>query len=87
MFHGVLPDVYSIRHKAQKIYLRQRAALRWVVSRIQALQERRPSAVGMPESYFCDFQLRLVSTVLVPVFRPPWTRLDYRVGSFYTCPK
>ncbi|RYO74966.1 hypothetical protein DL766_006068 [Monosporascus sp. MC13-8B] len=51
-------DSYARRHEAQKIYLRQAAAQRWVEYREQALQGQRPSSSHRRQLRACDEQLR-----------------------------
>ncbi|KAH7326218.1 hypothetical protein B0I35DRAFT_129145 [Stachybotrys elegans] len=54
----VLLDAYSRRHEAQKIYLRQGAAQRWVKFREQALQGGRPNSSNRSPLRACDHHLR-----------------------------
>ncbi|KAI3342444.1 hypothetical protein F4824DRAFT_446121 [Ustulina deusta] len=54
----VLLDAISRRHEAQKIYLRQAAAQRWVEYREQVLQGQRPSTSNRRQLRACDEQLR-----------------------------
>ncbi|PHH70347.1 hypothetical protein CDD83_5464 [Cordyceps sp. RAO-2017] len=54
----VLLDAFSRRHEGQKIYLRQGAAQRWIESRDQVLQGRRPHPAVQPQLVACDHQLR-----------------------------
>lgn len=56
----VLLDAYSRRHEAQKIWLRQEAAQRWVDWRSQILQGQRPSSRHTSNLAACDQQLRAV---------------------------
>lgn len=58
----VLLDAYSRRHEAQKIYLRQQAAQRWISWREQVLQGQRPQPGNSEQLNACDRQLRMVST-------------------------
>ncbi|PSS27531.1 hypothetical protein M430DRAFT_55038 [Amorphotheca resinae ATCC 22711] len=53
----VLPDAYARRHEAQKIYLRQAAAQRWIDWRDQILQGQRPHAGHSEQLAACDAQL------------------------------
>lgn len=63
----VLLDAYGRRHEAQKIYLRQAAARRWVERR-NAIRQRGPPGAGTQAPLRAiDHQLRLVS--FLP-FRP-----------------
>ncbi|KAI0006539.1 hypothetical protein F4779DRAFT_557297 [Xylariaceae sp. FL0662B] len=54
----VLLDAYSRRHEAQKIYLRQAAAQRWVAYRDHVLQGQRPTPQHRRQLRACDEQLR-----------------------------
>ncbi|KAL7623247.1 hypothetical protein AAE478_006928 [Parahypoxylon ruwenzoriense] len=54
----ILLDAYSRRHEAQKIYLRQAAAQRWIEYREQVLQGQRPSNAHRRQLRACDDQLR-----------------------------
>ncbi|GAP85838.1 hypothetical protein SAMD00023353_1401350 [Rosellinia necatrix] len=54
----VLLDAIARRHEAQKIYLRQAAAQRWVEYREQVLQGGRPSSSNRRQLKACDDQLR-----------------------------
>ncbi|EMR64061.1 hypothetical protein MGN70_007661 [Eutypa lata] len=54
----VLLDAYARRHEAQKIYLRQAAAQRWIEYRDQVLQGQRPSSSHRRQLRACDEQLR-----------------------------
>ncbi|KAI1104758.1 hypothetical protein F4804DRAFT_177011 [Jackrogersella minutella] len=54
----VLLDAYSRRHEAQKIYLRQAAAQRWIEYRESVLQGQRPSNAHRRQLRACDDQLR-----------------------------
>ncbi|KAI0407724.1 hypothetical protein F4802DRAFT_524887 [Xylaria palmicola] len=54
----VLLDAIARRHEAQKIYLRQAAAQRWVEYREQVLQGQRPSSSTRRQLRACDEQLR-----------------------------
>ncbi|KAI8625711.1 hypothetical protein F5Y19DRAFT_479278 [Xylariaceae sp. FL1651] len=54
----VLLDAYARRHEAQKIYLRQAAAQRWIEYREQVLQGYRPSSTNRRQLRACDEQLR-----------------------------
>lgn len=58
--HRVLLDAYSRRHEAQKIWLRQGAAQRWIGWREQVLQGQRPHAGHAEQLAACDAQLRAV---------------------------
>lgn len=58
----VMLDAYSRRHEAQKIYLRQGAAQRWIGWRDQVLQGERPHSGHTEQLSACDAQLRVVST-------------------------
>ena len=61
--HGrVMLDAYSRRHEAQKIYLRQGAAQRWIGWRDQVLQGERPHTGHTEQLAACDAQLRVVSS-------------------------
>jgi hypothetical protein len=60
-------DAYSRRHEAQKIYLRQAAAQRWVGWREQVLQGQRPHAGHTEQLANCDAQLRVVSRDWSPI--------------------
>ncbi|KAH9892231.1 hypothetical protein F4778DRAFT_784598 [Xylariomycetidae sp. FL2044] len=51
-------DAYARRHEAQKIYLRQAAAQRWVEYRKHILQGRRPNSSHRRQLSACDEQLR-----------------------------
>ncbi|ORY65257.1 uncharacterized protein BCR38DRAFT_194048 [Pseudomassariella vexata] len=51
-------DAYARRHEAQKIYLRQAAAQRWVEYRDHILQGNRPSTAHRRQLRACDEQLR-----------------------------
>ncbi|CZT00741.1 uncharacterized protein RAG0_08660 [Rhynchosporium agropyri] len=55
----VMLDAYSRRHEAQKIYLRQGAAQRWIVWRDQVLQGDSPHAGYQELLSNCDAQLRV----------------------------
>jgi hypothetical protein len=59
----VLLDAYSRRHEAQKIYLRQGAAQRWIGWRDHVLQGQPPQAGHAEQLAACDAQLRVVSSV------------------------
>jgi len=54
----VMLDSYSRRHEAQKIYLRQQAAQRWIGYRDQVLNGERPHAGHNEQLAACDAQLR-----------------------------
>ncbi|KAI0206751.1 hypothetical protein F4808DRAFT_5547 [Astrocystis sublimbata] len=54
----VLLDAIARRHEAQKIYLRQAAAQRWIEYREQVLQGQRPSSSNRRQLRACDEQLR-----------------------------
>ncbi|KAI1380730.1 hypothetical protein F4677DRAFT_196075 [Hypoxylon crocopeplum] len=54
----ILLDAYARRHEAQKIYLRQAAAQRWVEYRERVLQGHRPSSSHRRQLRACDDQLR-----------------------------
>ncbi|QSZ36704.1 hypothetical protein DSL72_006587 [Monilinia vaccinii-corymbosi] len=54
----VLLDAFSRRHEAQKIYLRQGAAQRWISYRDQVLQGERPHTGHTDRLNACDVQLR-----------------------------
>ncbi|KAK6080418.1 hypothetical protein SCUP515_03437 [Seiridium cupressi] len=51
-------DAFARRHEAQKIYLRQAAAQRWIDYREQVLQGGRPTAAHRRQLRACDVQLR-----------------------------
>ncbi|KAI0151271.1 hypothetical protein BJ166DRAFT_386744 [Pestalotiopsis sp. NC0098] len=51
-------DAFARRHEAQKIYLRQAAAQRWIEYRGQVLQGGRPSPANRRQLRACDEQLR-----------------------------
>ncbi|KIN06409.1 hypothetical protein OIDMADRAFT_24723 [Oidiodendron maius Zn] len=55
----VLLDAYSRRHEAQKIYLRQGAAQRWIDWRDQVLQGQAPQAGHAQQLSACDAQLQV----------------------------
>lgn len=61
----VLLDAYSRRHEAQKIYLRQAAAQRWVGWREHVLQGQRPHSGHTDQLSACDAQLRVVSLQMI----------------------
>jgi hypothetical protein len=61
----VLLDAYSRRHEAQKIYLRQEAAQRWIGWRDSVLQGQRPHAGHTDQLAACDAQLRVVGTSIL----------------------
>lgn len=61
IFVRVLLDAYARRHEAQKIYLRQLAAQRWISWRDQVLQGQRPHAGHTESLAAIDQQLRVVS--------------------------
>ncbi|KAI1438488.1 hypothetical protein GGR50DRAFT_691350 [Xylaria sp. CBS 124048] len=54
----VLLDAIARRHEAQKIYLRQAAAQRWIEYRDQVLQGQRPTSANRRQLKACDDQLR-----------------------------
>ncbi|KAK7754010.1 hypothetical protein SLS62_004109 [Diatrype stigma] len=54
----VLLDAYARRHEAQKIYLRQAAAQKWIDNREQILQGQRPTSAHRRPLRVCDEQLR-----------------------------
>ncbi|KAI0017470.1 hypothetical protein F4780DRAFT_594065 [Xylariomycetidae sp. FL0641] len=54
----VLLDAFARRHVAQKIYLRQAAAQRWIEYREQVLQGQRPNSAHRRSLRACDEQLR-----------------------------
>ncbi|KAK0116937.1 hypothetical protein ONS96_012782 [Cadophora gregata f. sp. sojae] len=58
----VMLDAYARRHEAQKIYLRQGAAQRWIGWRDQVLQGERPHTGHTDQLAACDAQLRVVSS-------------------------
>jgi hypothetical protein len=60
-----LLDAYSRRHEAQKIYLRQEAAQRWIGWRDSVLQGQRPHAGHTDQLAACDAQLRVVGTSIL----------------------
>lgn len=60
----VLLDAFSRRHEAQKIYLRQGAAQRWISYRDHVLQGERPHSGHTDQLNACDAQLRAVSILL-----------------------
>ncbi|KAG9252062.1 uncharacterized protein F5Z01DRAFT_247476 [Emericellopsis atlantica] len=51
-------DALARRHEAQKIFLRQQAAQRWIEWRDQVLQGGRPSSKTRAALHACDLQLR-----------------------------
>ncbi|KAF3018116.1 hypothetical protein E8E14_007947 [Neopestalotiopsis sp. 37M] len=51
-------DAFARRHEAQKIYLRQAAAQRWIEYRGQVLQGGRPTSSNRRQLRACDEQLR-----------------------------
>ncbi|RFU36093.1 hypothetical protein B7463_g186, partial [Scytalidium lignicola] len=55
----VLLDAYARRHEAQKIYLRQAAAQRWIGWRDHVLQGQRPHAGHTEQLAACDEALRV----------------------------
>jgi hypothetical protein len=57
----VMLDAFARRHEAQKIYLRQGAALRWVEWRDSVLAGERPHGGNANQLDACDVQLRVVS--------------------------
>lgn len=59
----VLLDAYARRHEAQKIYLRQAAAQRWIEYREQVLQGGRPTSRNQSQLRHYDHQLRAVCFV------------------------
>ena len=59
----VLLDAYSRRHEAQKIYLRQSAAQRWIGWRDHTLQGQPPQVGHTEQLALCDAQLRVVSSL------------------------
>jgi hypothetical protein len=59
----VLLDAYSRRHEAQKIYLRQAAAQRWIGWRDHVLQGQMPQTEHSEQLVACDAQLRVVSSI------------------------
>lgn len=69
----VLLDAFSRRHEAQKIYLRQAAAQRWIEYREEILQGGRPSSGNQAQLRRCDQQLRTVCFTLsfLPSVPPP----------------
>ena len=71
-------DAYSRRHEAQKIYLRQAAAQRWVGWRDQVLNGERPHSGHTEQLAACDAQLRVVS---FPMELRALTRLQRGVNS------
>ncbi|OTB08979.1 hypothetical protein M426DRAFT_130178 [Hypoxylon sp. CI-4A] len=54
----ILLDSYARRHEAQKIYLRQAAAQRWIEYRESVLQGQRPGPVHRRQLRACDERLR-----------------------------
>lgn len=60
MICRVMLDAYSRRHEAQKIYLRQEAAQRWIGWRESVLQGQRPQSRHTAQLNACDAQLRVV---------------------------
>ncbi|KAI1081327.1 hypothetical protein F5B20DRAFT_60594 [Whalleya microplaca] len=54
----VLLDAYARRHEAQKIYLRQAAAQRWIEYREHVLQGQQPTHAHRRQLRACDEQLR-----------------------------
>ncbi|KAH8879070.1 hypothetical protein GQ53DRAFT_800382 [Thozetella sp. PMI_491] len=52
-------DAYSRRHEAQKIYLRQAAAQRWIEWRESILMGGRPTSGNNHQLQSCDQQLRM----------------------------
>lgn len=56
----VLLDSFSRRHEAQKICMRQSAAMRWVAWRDGVLQGMRPDPSHVPALVSCDQALRAV---------------------------
>lgn len=59
----VLLDAYARRHEAQKIYLRQEAAQRWIGWREHTLQGERPHAGHAAGLANCDAALQAVSSI------------------------
>ncbi|EPE27780.1 hypothetical protein GLAREA_04571 [Glarea lozoyensis ATCC 20868] len=55
----VMLDAFARRHEAQKIYLRQGAALRWVEWRDSVLAGERPHGGNANQLDACDVQLRV----------------------------
>ncbi|KAM3075112.1 hypothetical protein ACMFMG_007431 [Clarireedia jacksonii] len=74
-------DAFSRRHEAQKIYLRQAAAQRWIGYRDQVLQGERPHAGHTEQLTACDVQLRaeLVAITDEAIYSDLRTS-DYSVG-------
>lgn len=56
----VLLDACARRHEAQKIYLRQAAAQRWIEWRGSVLQGQQPSSSHRRQLRACDERLRMV---------------------------
>lgn len=60
LFVRVLLDAFARRHEAQKIYLRQAAAQRWIEYREQILVGGRPNSKNQVLLRQVDNQLRVV---------------------------
>lgn len=60
IIYRILLDAYSRRHEAQKIYLRQAAAQRWIDYREGVLQGQRPNSANRQQLRACDELLRQV---------------------------
>jgi hypothetical protein len=62
----VLLDSFARRHEAQKICMRQGAAMRWVAWRDSVLMGMRPNVTHVQGLAACDQALRAVSFLLLP---------------------
>ena len=67
----VLLDAYARRHEAQKIYLRQAAAQRWIEWRGSVLQGQQSSSSHRRQLKACDERLRLVRAEDLGLFLTP----------------
>ena len=62
----ILLDAYARRHEAQKIYLRQAAAQRWIEWWNTVLQGQEPNSSHRRQLRSCDERLRMVRTTTLP---------------------
>src|SRR4051812_3186277 len=84
-------DAYSRRHEAQKIYLRQQAAQRWIGWRDSVLQGQKPHQGHTAQLGQCDSALRVVSSKLErmiqdqPLITSRSSQLSQTIQSTQTC--
>ncbi|KAG9241541.1 hypothetical protein BJ878DRAFT_223513 [Calycina marina] len=74
-------DAYARRHEAQKIYLRQEAAQRWIGWRDHTLQGQRPQASHLAGLENCDAALRAeLAAIIDDSIYSDMSSSDYQMG-------